>query len=257
MLSIVAVDLDETLVRSDYTISTRTLNALFRWREERGPVVIATGRPPRWTRKIPESLHGFPWICYNGAIAYEQGETVYENMIPVPIMQEIVTLLQREAPDQRMVLEIDDNHYSSQPFDRSDVQHVPNLMDVAHAPAAKILFPMETFIALRSELDAYASAIQPLVSEKVSMVQLMATTASKGAALAALTGRWGYQMSNVVAFGDDVNDIEMVADSGLGIAMANAVESLKNVANRITLANDDDGVAVVLEELMQNTIQGE
>jgi hydroxymethylpyrimidine pyrophosphatase-like HAD family hydrolase len=54
----------------------------------------------------------------------------------------------------------------------------------------------------------------------------------------------------VVAFGDDVNDVEMVAEAGLGVAMDNAVDAVKAVADRITLSNDEDGVAVVLEELI-------
>lgn len=93
-----------------------------------------------------------------------------------------------------------------------------------------------------------------LVSEKVSMVQVMAPNASKGTALATLVSRWGYSMENVIAFGDDINDTEMLRDAAVGVAMANAVEPLKAVANRMTGTNDEEGVAVVLEEyLMYNS----
>ena len=76
MLKRVATDLDDTLIRNDWKVSDRTVELLYRWRDERGPVVIATGRPPRMTRKIREELHEFPWICYNGAIAYEEGQEI-------------------------------------------------------------------------------------------------------------------------------------------------------------------------------------
>ena len=58
--------------------------------------------------------------------------------------------------------------------------------------------------------------------------------------------RW----THVISFGDDVNDVEMVAEAGLGVAMANAVPEVMAVADRITASNTEDGVAVVLEEFV-------
>ena len=62
--------------------------------------------------------------------------------------------------------------------------------------------------------------------------------------------QWGATLDNVVAFGDDTNDIEMVRQSGLGVAMTNAVAEVKAVARRHAPTNDEDGVACVLEELL-------
>ena len=61
---------------------------------------------------------------------------------------------------------------------------------------------------------------------------------------------WGIALSSVVAFGDDTNDVEMLRECGLGVAMANAVDEVKAVADFITLNNDDDGVGIVLEKLL-------
>ena len=79
----------------------------------------------------------------------------------------------------------------------------------------------------------------------------MPSGASKAAALGWLLDRWGLSQEDVVAFGDDVNDVEMVAEAGLGVAMANAVPEVKAAADRITVSNEEDGVAVVLEEFLR------
>jgi hydroxymethylpyrimidine pyrophosphatase-like HAD family hydrolase len=60
----------------------------------------------------------------------------------------------------------------------------------------------------------------------------------------------GYGLENAMAFGDDVNDVGMVARSGIGVAVANAVPEVHAVADRITRSNDEDGVAMVIEELL-------
>lgn len=251
MHKLVAVDLDDTLIRNDWQISDRTVEVLLRWRKERGPVVIATGRPPRMTRMIREELHSFPWICYNGAIAFENGREIYRNEIAPELLRPIVSFILNEAPHEWLGLEIDDVLYMNHPqTNRSGAVHVEDLLTYANRPSAKILLFREAYDTFTQLYPQLFLKMQPLVSDRVSLVQVMAATASKGTALKALVPQWGYTMENVVAFGDDINDVEMVRDSGFGVAVANAVDEVKSVANRITASNHDEGVAVVLEELL-------
>ncbi len=253
-LHIAAIDLDDTLVRNDWTISERALAAIARWQSERGPVVIATGRPPRWTRKIPEVLHTTPWICYNGALAFEDGEEIYRNMLPAETVRRLLEFFTEAQPESRIGLEIDDwlhvNRLVESDEARDDVRLAEDLLALAAQPTAKILLTSEHFHALRDQIEAVSGGAAFLVSSKVHMVQMMAPDASKATALRHLAARWGYGMENVVAFGDDVNDMEMIRDAGLGVAMANAVAEVKAVADRSAPSNDEDGVAAVLEELL-------
>lgn len=251
MYNIVATDLDDTIIRhEDWKISARARSALHKWADERGPVIIATGRPPRWTRKIHESLHKLPWICYNGALAYENGELIYENLISVEVAREVVKLFAAHAPNARVGLEIDDKLYINQPIDRPDSFHVPDLLSVADKPAAKILLSTPDYHALSDQLEQFADEAKSLVSDRVSLVQMMSTSVSKGDTLKMLMQKWGRSMDEIVAFGDDVNDVEMLRDSGLGVAVENAVPEVLAVADRVTATNNEDGVAMVLEELM-------
>jgi hypothetical protein len=249
--TVVAVDLDDTIVRSDWTVSERTMRALRTWQEQRGPIVIATGRPPRWTRKIPDPLHTHPWICYNGAVVHENGAEIYHNLIPAATVRQIIRQFQERDPTCWLGLEIDDVLYINRRADRPDAQFVEDLLTVADRPAAKVLFRLDDEAQIPSYLEMLPDGVRSLVSTKVALVQVMARTASKGTALQALVERWNLSLDQVVAFGDDVNDVEMVEESGLGVAMSNAVPEVKAVANCITGSNDEDGVAVVLERLLQ------
>lgn len=74
----------------------------------------------------------------------------------------------------------------------------------------------------------------------------------KAKALDTVLGAKGYKTEEMIAFGDGHNDATMVEYAGIGVAMANAVEELKKIATEITLSNEEDGIAYVLEKYMDN-----
>ena len=250
MISVVAVDLDDTIVRSDGTISDRTLAALRCWEERGRHVVIATGRPPRSTRLIPDKLHHLPWICYNGAVIHLGEEVLYEDYFAAEDTRRIVEAILAAAPSCRLGVEIGDVLYLNQPTERPGTFHVADLLDVAEQPAAKVLLSMEQFQALEPVLETLPESARVLLSDKYNLAQIMPYTSSKERALHHLVENWGLSMENVAAFGDDTNDVEMVRGARLGVAMENAVPEVKAVADRITASNDEDGVAMVVEELL-------
>ena len=81
------------------------------------------------------------------------------------------------------------------------------------------------------------------------MLQFLPYGAAKGKAVMELANQLGMDSSQVMSFGDSYNDMEMIKESGIGIVMGNACEALKEVADYITLSNDEDGVAVILEKM--------
>ncbi len=253
MISIVAVDLDETIVRRDGVISQRTLDALNAWEEQGGRVVIATGRPPRSTRKISQRLHHLPWICYNGAIILQGDAVLYEEYISGPDTTRIVGAILDADPTTRVGLEIDDVLYINQPIERYDSVHTPDLLTVANQPTAKVILSLDHYEMVRPRLAELPTSVRVLLSPKYNLVQIMPYTTSKAYALRHLVDLWGESLAHVIAFGDDTNDVEMLEESGVGVAMENAVPEVKAVADRVTASNDDDGVALVVEELLQTS----
>ena len=147
-------------------------------------------------------------------------------------------------------LEIDDALYINRPSERWGHVYTPDLLAVAEQPTAKIILPLQDYLYAEPLFGGLPDSCRVLLSEKYDIAQIMPGQSSKAVALHYLMDSWGVSMDHVAAFGDDVNDVEMVEQAGLGVAMDNAVAEVKAVANRITASNDDDGVALVVEELL-------
>lgn len=250
MYSVLAVDLDDTLLDDEKTVSPRTLAALQAWEQSGRRVVIATGRPPRITRLIPDALHHYPWVCYNGVWVEQQRKILLQQTIPVGDAQQIVGRIQQELPGCRLGVEIEDRLYINRQLDRPGAHFVEDVLAHTDRPPAKILTALAEFEGALGLLDELPASTRALVSPKYDLIQVMPAAASKASALSWLLARWGVGWDQVIAFGDDVNDVEMVAEAGLGVAMDNAVEEVKAVANRITGCNNTHGVASVVEELL-------
>ena len=253
--SVLVLDLDDTLLRSDSTVSPRTLAALNRWRAQGNAIVIATGRPTRSIAPVlPDELHTVPWISYNGAYVYLDGECIYENLISPQATHAIVSLVNEMLPECAVGLEIDNNLYLNRVINRTSPYRVVDLLTVAHQPAAKILFFHHENAALDAILRLLPSDTRAMLSEKYDLVQVLAANADKTHALKFLIDRMGLEMAQVIAIGDDINDVDMIRDSGLGVAVANAIPAVKAVAKRETLSNDEDGVALIVEEILKECV---
>lgn len=250
---ILVLDLDDTLLRSDGTISERTLDSLNRWRDAGHAIIIATGRPTRSIAAVlPPDLHTVPWITYNGAYVYLDGQCIYENLISPEATHTIIALVNESLPECALGLEINDTLFINRTIPRTTPYQVVDLVTVAHQPAAKILFFHQEFSTLETVLSALPVDTRAMLSDKYNLVQVLAATADKTHALRFLIEHMGRDMAHVVAIGDDINDVDMIRDAGLGVAVANAIPAVKAVAKRVTESNDEDGVALVIEEILQN-----
>jgi len=248
---IAAIDLDDTLLRSDGTVSPNTVEQLMRWQQAGRQIVIATGRPPRSIgHALPEALHLVPWVCYNGAEIRLRDECIYTNHIPAVDTQAIIEQLQEVMPDALIGLEIAGNLYLNRHAQRTTPYEVADLAMLAQ-PAAKVLVFSETREALAPLTFDVPATAQPLYSVRYPhFIQILATNCNKATALQHLVSQMDKQLSQVVAFGDDTNDVEMIAMCGLGVAVANAVDEVKAVADQITTTNEEEGVATVLAQLL-------
>lgn len=259
-IHVVVLDMDDTLLRSDGTLSARTEESLQRWRDQGGEVVIATGRPPRAVAgSLPASLHDAPFICYNGADARQGDRVLHADLIPTADVQSVLVAAERVSEEYTVGLEVDDRLYLNRPPDRfKNFVLMDDLLEAANQPAAKILFvPVSKTVDIQQDtllLETVVAdlpmSIRPMHSTRYRLLQLMSHTADKVEALQVVLEGMGYGLENAIAFGDDVNDVGMVARSGIGVAVANAVPEVHAVADRITRSNDEDGVAMVIEELL-------
>jgi Cof subfamily protein (haloacid dehalogenase superfamily) len=263
MIRVIALDLDDTLLRSDGTISSDTLSSLRRWTQAGHRVVVATGRPPRSIAgSLPDELQTVPWVCYNGAEIRHNGETVYANLIPTTEVREIVAMGQQQLPDWRIGVEINDTLYMNKQLEVvKQYTYIPDLLDIATEPAAKVIFTtsswleeqshhIDEFLPLEPLLAALPAGTRPILSHRYRLAQLLSSSADKAVALQHLVEGWGLSMANVMAFGDDVNDVGMLRASAVGVAVRNAVDEVHAAADRVTGSNDEEGVATLVNEYL-------
>lgn len=250
---ILALDMDDTLLRSDKTVSERTLAALRRWLGAGHEVVVATGRPPRHIEAaLPPELRAAPRVAYNGAHVIVDGRVIYRNEIGPDDVRAILDWTQANRPHWHVGLEIEDELYLNRPTTKPGKHTVADLWTLCDRPAAKVIFlfaeDREDMAPLVGALPAGARA---LITPKFSLVQLCGCTTDKADALAHLLASRGLGFDSLVAIGDDVNDVEMVRRAGIGIAVANALDEVKEAADWVTAAADEDGVAEAIERLLQ------
>ncbi|WP_106245423.1 HAD family hydrolase [Allonocardiopsis opalescens] len=261
---LVATDLDGTIVRSDGTVSARTL-AAFTLVERAGSVfVLVTGRPPRWMREIADSFPDLGLaICANGALVYDlRSESVVQaHLIEPETVHRVAADLRAELPELAFAVEFADGFQVEAGYHRAywDGRRLPGecpmvdtVLDV-HAPAAKLLVQHP---AMRA--DALLARVGEILSEDLvtvthssyrGLLELSAAGVSKATTLARLCADLGIGHRDVLAFGDMPNDLPMLAWAGGAYAVANAHPTVLAAVADHTESNDDDGVARVLERL--------
>ncbi|MCL6537422.1 MAG: Cof-type HAD-IIB family hydrolase [Acidothermus sp.] len=259
-LRLVATDLDGTIVRSDGTISPRTTKVLNAAVEAGLRVVLVSGRPPRWVLPVAVTtgLRG-PAVCANGALIYDPvADRVLEAfLLPPERVEAVVRRLRTALPDVRFAVETGGDIYAADGYHGGwhldgVVQHRP-LEDLQELAAAKLLVyhpSMNSDDLLDHVRREISDLAQVTHSNGRNLVEVSARGVNKATTVAYLAQRWGIDPSEVVAFGDMPNDVELLRWAGRGYAMAGAHPSARAAADDLAPGNDDDGVAVVLEGIL-------
>lgn len=262
---LLALDLDGTIVNHDLGIDQRVKAAIARAQANGVVVTLATGRmfgaalPFATTLNIQQ-----PLICYQGAVIREapHGHIRYAATMPGAATAEAVTMLLER--DIFVVAYIDEvlhiaqkrpelDLYLSFHPEGAEVRVCPDLAAVvAQHPATKLLFVAQPDIVGTTLVTLKAQVGDRLVTTRSHQLfgELTALGVSKGRALAELAQQLGIAQADVVAIGDQENDLEMVQWAGLGLAMGNAIAPLKAVANQIIPSIDDAGVAWAIDNLI-------
>lgn len=261
-LRLVAVDLDGTLLRSDLTISERTRAALRAARAAGIAQVAVTARPPRRVRELAEALGlaGLA-ICTNGALLYDldRDAVVSQSRLTAERAAALIARLRVAAPGVAFAVEIGVKHGSEHLY-RSPVEHGADwqtgqrsidVIELCREGVTKLIVQdgqhsLEALLALVSE---HAGDHAHVTHSGSAFVEVSAAGVTNASALAVYCSERGIAAREVVAFGDMPDDAPMLAWAGCGVAVANAHPDLLAVADRRTASNDEDGVAVLLEEL--------
>ncbi|WP_299529455.1 HAD family hydrolase [uncultured Streptomyces sp.] len=260
---LVATDLDGTLLREDGTVSPRTREALAAVTAAGAAHIVVTGRAAPWTRHILDDL-GYDGlaVCGQGAQVYHAGEHRLLTSLTLDRQLAGLALSKIEAELGPLALAVSrdglDGQVLTGPGYRVKDEPVPAVF--ADDPAELWTAPLNKVYIQHPELDddALAAAARRAVGSLVDIVmagpgvvELLPLGLSKATGLSLAARRLGVKAADTVAFGDMPNDIPMFGWARHGVAMANAHDELKAVADEVTASNEDDGIALVLEELLR------
>ncbi|MER7662187.1 MULTISPECIES: HAD family hydrolase [unclassified Streptomyces] len=256
---LIATDLDGTLLRDDDTVSQRTRDALAAATAAGAAHIVVTGRAVPWTRHILDDL-GYEGlaVCGQGAQVYHAGE--HRLLTSVTLDRQLAGLalakLEAEVGPLALAASRDglDGEVLVGPGYRVQEGPLPVLAyedpaELWSAPLNKVYIqhPGLDDDALTKVARATVGGLVDVVMAGQGVVELLPLGLSKATGLSLAARRLGLKAADTIAFGDMPNDIPMFAWAAHGVAMANAHEELKSVADEVTSSNDTDGIAVVLE----------
>jgi HAD superfamily hydrolase (TIGR01484 family) len=258
--SLVATDLDGTIIRGDGTISARTVAAFARVEAAGARFVLVTGRPPRWMAAIAAAFgHRGTAICANGALAYDMhtGAIEARHLIPPPTLAAAAAALRAAAPGIGIAVEYPDGFAADQLFQTNEwnaTASIPRLDDAAlfARPASKLLgrhFGYECDDLLALALPALDGLVSVTHSNGTGLIEASALGVSKASVVAEIAALHGIGRESVIAFGDMPNDLPLLAWAGTSCAVANAHPAVLAAATNVIGSNDEDGVAAYLETL--------
>lgn len=270
-IKLIAADLDGTLLLPDKTISKANREVLSRVSEMGILIVPATGRPHSGMKKIFEWL---PFVQYailsNGAIVQD---VTTGNVIAKHTMQpEEVLEFYDYAQSQNLIV---DFFHQGKRFVAPDWNENVAQMDVSEGTKKMLLSncvilenPREylkttqdiekisvRFLNAEQKEQFYEQFQQKFVHLKITTslavnIEATAKGVTKAVGLKELADYLGLQMDEIMVFGDQGNDREMIQAAGIGVAMGNAEDAVKQIADRITKCNTEDGVAYMIQEVL-------
>ena len=255
----IAFDLDDTLLRSDLTVSDYTVDVLRRARE-RGIIILpASGRTRDSMFPTVQRIGcASAFISCNGADVWTTDrQLLMQELLPVELAHEVARFAsdrgvycQTYSPS-RFYFSID-NEYAVSYAHSSSLQgeYVGDLTAFIQRPVTKLLMmdTPETIATLYAEARNLFAGRASMTCSKPYFLECNPLKATKGNALKWCAKHFGFGMEELLAFGDSLNDVSMLEAAGTGVAMGNARDDVKAMGFPVCLANDEDGVARYIEQ---------
>lgn len=259
-------DLDGTLLTTDKRVSDGNKSAIEEFMAEGGSFTFATGRVPQAARLACEYIvPNVPIICFNGAGIYDLAEDklLWEKLLDSEAI-DAVRLVAERVPDVGIVVCTKENEYycrTNQHTQRHQAIEKNNGSYIAFDEIAEkwvkviFMYDADKLHIIKDLLlqSGYADKYTFLQSE-ACYYELLPKGATKGEAMTVLAKMLDIDCKRTVGIGDSENDAKLVLMSGIGIAVANALPCVRDIADYITVDNNHDALKAVIDGLSEGRI---
>lgn len=274
---LLALDVDGTILDPEGQIRPVVQRAVAEVQARGLHVMLCTGRRFRTALPVAQSLGiTHPVIVHNGALikAPDSGQTLYHCYLSADIYRQGLNVLSQVSSPMLYIdafhdgIDIITAHSDrTHPFQQAYLQdarpHCQVVPDISAPPLQGVV--MMSIMAEESRLKAFRSDVEATLGSQAhvnvlanksyqgSILEILHPSVSKWQALHQFASQQGIAAAQIIAAGDDANDLEMIRHAGLGIAMGNAVDAVKAVADYITLSNAEAGLAHALQHTVLDT----
>lgn len=262
---LIALDLDGTLLKDDKTISHKTKKVIQKAKEAGHIVMIATGRPFRSSEMYYRELElNTPTVNFNGAFVHHPKDRnwgVYHSPLEISVAKDIVETC-NSFDFHNIIAEVIDDvyfHYHDEKLLEIFGFGNPNITTgdlrtfLKASPTSMLIHSEENQV---KKIRKHLSEVHAEVIEHRSwgapfpVIEIVKNGLNKAVGLKKVSEYYQIPPKRIIAFGDEDNDLEMLDYAGFGVAMGNAIDEVKTVANELTLSNEEDGIGHYLNDLL-------
>ncbi|QMU09095.1 sugar-phosphatase [Levilactobacillus suantsaii] len=263
-IKLIAIDIDGTLLNENNELAPATIDAVKAAESQGIKVVLCSGRPlsgvAPYIKKLGISGDDQYAITYNGSVAQSVTGNIlinhsltFDDYIDLEAFSRKVGVnFQIETPDYIYTANKNISPYTI--FESNLVTMLIRYREVSEMPR-DVTISKAMYVAEAKDIDRIKPLIPQDFRDKYYVVQstpffieVMNKAASKGNALRGLADKLGLTADNIMTLGDQGNDLTMIEYAGLGVAMGNAIDDVKQAADAVTLTNAEDGVAAAIRK---------
>ncbi|ORM77584.1 sugar-phosphatase [Pantoea eucrina] len=266
-IKLIAIDMDGTLLNPQHEITPAVKAAIGRARDKGVSIVLATGRPfvgvERYLMELDLRQPGQYCISNNGALAHkaDSGDVVAEKTLSFDDYLYLEQLARElgvhfQAFDKSS-LYTPNKDISEYTIHEASLTGIPVRYRAVEEMDPATRFPKIMMIDKPALLDKAIARLPARMQESYTVLksapyflEILNPLVNKGYGVKMLAKKLGLQQSEVMAIGDQENDLAMIEYAGTGVAMGNAIDSVKKIAQFVTKTNMEDGVAHAIEELV-------
>lgn len=264
---LIALDLDGTLLTDDKKISIRNKQAVSQAIDDGHVVVIATGRPGRASIQYYQELQlKTPMVNFNGALVHHPLDTSWKGIhtpMPLTTAHRIIDV-STEVEVKNILAEVQDQVYLDQysedimtifqDFPETSPYIIGDIKSkLKYDPTSVLIHPNASQVEeLRNHLNDYHAEVieHRKWGAPWNIIEIIKKGMNKAVGLKAIADEYHIARENIIAFGDEDNDLEMIDYAGVGVSMGNAIDELVSVSKHQTLTNEEDGISIFLEEYL-------